>query len=92
MNTLHDYETGAEIRGATHAELVECLETARRKNMSHEPTLWGWCGETDNSSVTARGAAVVSRIVQDATGRQRVRLKRLARESKREQQAFAHMT
>jgi hypothetical protein len=52
--------------------LVECVKTgetrvlARRRpirtNVSHEPRLRGWVGETDNVSRTALGAGIVTRI------------------------------
>ena len=39
-----------------------CLDNrARCTNMSHEPKLHGWCGETNNISVYAEGLARISR-------------------------------
>lgn len=36
-----------------------------RKNMSREPVLEGWCGETNNVSVQARGLAEIVRIARN---------------------------
>jgi hypothetical protein len=55
--------------------LVESIDTNRgtsrrslrgtplRTNLSHEPRLQGWCGETDNISRHAHGMVVVTKIV-----------------------------
>lgn len=40
-------------------------EHPRRTNMSHEPRLRGWCGETNNVSVHAMGMARVARIAKN---------------------------
>jgi len=66
-----DYETTV----GTIGYLVETLDTSRggphrlslrdrplRTNVSHEPRLYGWCGETDNKSRTAAGVAKVVRM------------------------------
>lgn len=41
-----------------------------RTNGSHEPKLYGWCGETDNVSVYAEGLARVVKVAKN--GRRRV--------------------
>ncbi|MDD5008565.1 MAG: hypothetical protein PHC68_09255 [Syntrophorhabdaceae bacterium] len=38
---------------------------ASRTNRSHEPRLTGWCGTTNNVSVTACGLARVSRVAKN---------------------------
>lgn len=35
-------------------------------NMSHEPKLKGWCGETNNISITAEGLARVVRVTKNS--------------------------
>jgi hypothetical protein len=50
-------ETVREGRSRWHLR-----ESPARTNQSHQPTLVGWCGETDNVSTHARGMARVVRV------------------------------
>ena len=36
-------------------EVYSLRDEPARKNQSHEPTLAGWCGETNNTNVNAEG-------------------------------------
>lgn len=36
-------------------------------NMSHEDRLWGWCGTSNNVSVTAHGMIEVTKVSKDGT-------------------------
>lgn len=60
------------IFNTSNADTIYRLRTRpARTNRSHEAKLRGWCGETNNRSVTAEGAVVV--VARTAHGRVRVR-------------------
>ena len=72
-----DFDLSSELGVGDFAYLVEVVDTTRgtttwslsarpcRTNVSHEPRLHGWCGETDNRSVYARGVMRVSAFNRD---------------------------
>lgn len=67
---------------------MRAAKTPRRTNQSREPKLRGWCGETNNVSVTARGLARVSRVF---SGTERMQLRIFPKGSKAEQEALSEV-
>ena len=56
---------------STGVETYRLLSSPARTNVSNEARGWGWCGETNNVSVTAWGLARIEQVAR--TGRRRVR-------------------
>lgn len=46
-------------------ERFSLRDNPARTNRTHEPKLVGWCGETNNRSVEARGMARVARVTSN---------------------------
>lgn len=47
------------------SERVVLRDNPARTNRTHEPKLVGWCGETNNRSVEAKGMARVTRVTSN---------------------------
>lgn len=72
-----DIDLSTELGVGDTAYLVEVFDTTRgttkwslrarpcRTNSSHEPRLHGWCGETNNRSVYARGVVRITAFNRD---------------------------